>query len=111
MGRLCPISVPRPRDFGHGLAQEHVLLGRLFMRQGVLHQVCNLVRVERLGDVVVGAVLQRGDRGVDRGIARHDDHEQFRIDFVHAALQFDPVGAVHFDVHQGERPSVVPPAG
>ena len=105
-GAALADQVPRTRDFGDGLAQEDVLLGRVLMRQRVLHQVRDLVRVQRLGHVVIGAVLQRRDRGLDRGIAGHDDHDELRIDFVHAALQFDPVGAAHLDIHQGRIPAL-----
>ena len=76
------------------------------MGQRVLHQVRDLVRVEGLGHVVIGAVFQRRDRGFDRGIAGHDDHDELRIDFVHAALQLDAVGAVHLDIDQSRIPAL-----
>ena len=105
-GEALSDQFPRTRDFGDGLAQEHILLGCAFVRQRVLHQVRDLVRVKWLGYVVVGAVLQRCDRGLDRGIAGHDNHDKFGVDFVHAALQFDAIGAVHFDIHQGGVPAL-----
>jgi hypothetical protein len=97
---------PRTRDFGNGLAQEYVLLGGAFVGQCVLYQVRDLVRVERLGHVIVGAVLQSSDGGLDRGIAGHDDHDKVGVDFVHAALQFDAIGAVHLDIHQSGIPAL-----
>src|SRR5450759_3771894 len=105
-GTALSDQVARTRDFGDGLAQEDVLLCRPFMRQRVLHQVCDLVWVQWFGHVVIGAVLQRSDRGLDRGIAGHNDHDELGIDFVHAALQLDPIGAVHFDIHQGRIPAL-----
>ena len=76
------------------------------MRQRVLHQVCDLVRVQRFSHVVIGAVLQGCDRGLNRGVPGHDNYHELRVDFVHAALQFDAVGAVHFDIHQGRVPAL-----
>ncbi len=99
-------QLARTRDFGDGLAQEYVFLGGAFVRQRVLYQVCDLVWVQWFGHVVIGAILQRRDRGFDRGVAGHDDHDELRIDFVHAALQFDPIGAVHLDIHQGRIPAL-----
>jgi hypothetical protein len=72
----------------------------------LLHEVRDLVRVERLGHVVIRAVLQRGDGGFDRGIAGHDDDQQLGIDFVHAALQLDAIGAVHLDIDQRRIPAL-----
>src|SRR5208282_3289365 len=104
-------QIPRTRDFGDGFAQQYVLLSCPFMRQRVLHQVCDLVRVERFGHVIIGAVLQRHDRSLDRRVAGHDDHDEIWIDFVHAALQLDAIGAVHLDVHQGCIPALFRLAG
>ena len=66
----------------------------------------DLVWVQWFGHVVIGAVLQRCDRGLDRGIAGHNNYDELWVDFVHAALQFDPIGAVHFDIHQGRIPAL-----
>ena len=107
IGRALTDHFSRPRDFGDGLAQQHVLLRRPFMGQRILHQMRDLVRIERLGHVVISAVLQRRHGGLDRSIAGHDDHDQLGIDLVHAALQFDPIGAVHLDIDQGRIPSLL----
>jgi hypothetical protein len=85
-GAALADDVPRTRDFGNGLAQEDVLLGRVFMCQRVLHQVRDLVWVQWFGHVVIGAVLQRRNGSFDRSIAGHDDHNQIRVNFVHTAL-------------------------
>jgi hypothetical protein len=77
------------------------------MGQRVLHQMRDLIGIERLGHIVIGAIFQRRDGSLDRGIAGHDDHDQLGIDFVHTALQFDAIGAVHFDVHQGSIPALL----
>src|ERR1019366_6870181 len=99
------------RYFGYGLAQQYVFLGGAFMGQRVLYQVGDLVGVEWLGHVVVGAILQRCDRGLDRGVAGHDDYQELRVDFVHAALQLDAIGAVHLDVDQRRIPALFGQAG
>jgi len=36
--------------------------------------------LERLGDVVVGALSQCVDRGLHRGVARHQDHRDLGVD-------------------------------
>src|ERR1022692_1471532 len=56
-GTALADQLARTRDFGDGLAQKHVLLSRSFMRQRILHQMRDLVRIERLGHVIIGAVL------------------------------------------------------
>ena len=91
-------------DFGDGFAQAHVFFFGAFVSERLLHQMRDLVGIERLGDVVVGAVLERGDGGFDRGVAGHHDDDEIGIDLMHAALQFDAVGAAHLDVEQGEHP-------
>src|SRR5579872_1550626 len=57
-GTALADQLPRTRDFGDGFAQENVLLRYLFMRQCILHQVSDFVRIERFGHVVIGAVLE-----------------------------------------------------
>ena len=90
------------RDLRDRLLQPHVFLLGVAMRHGLGDQVRDLVGIERLVDVVVGAVLERGDRGLDRGVAGHDDDQHVGIDLVQAPLQFDAVGAAHLDVDQGD---------
>ncbi len=103
--------VGRTLHFGHGLAQANVFLLYLAMGEGLLDLVGDVVGIERLGDVVIGAVLQRGHGGLDRGIAGHDDDEHFGIDLVHAALQFNAIRAAHFDIDQRQVPLAFSQAG
>ena len=85
---------------GDDLAQALGFLPRLAMRQGVGDEMRHVVGIERLGDVVVRAVLERGDGRVDRGVAGHDDDQEVGVDLVQAALQLDAVGAAHANVDQ-----------
>ena len=56
----------------HALAQFHDF-----------HKAADLtadaLEIERLGDVVFGAALNRVHRGFDGGVAGHDDDSKFRI--------------------------------
>src|ERR1700687_1570580 len=88
----------RPRDFGDGGAQLNVFFFCSAVCEGFLYEVSDLIGIERLAHVVIGAVLQRGDRGFYRGVTCHHDDNQVRIHLVQAALQFDAVGAAHLDV-------------
>jgi hypothetical protein len=51
-----------PRNLVHGFAQPHIFLACLPVRERVLHQMRNLIRVQRLGHIVIGAVFQRCHR-------------------------------------------------
>ena len=99
------------RQVGDRLFQAHVFLQGLAVRHGLGHQVRDFVGIERLVDVVVRAVLQRGDGGLDRGVAGHDDDQHVGIDFVQAALQLDAVGAAHLDIDQRDVESLLGHAG
>ena len=43
------------------------------------HDVASAVGLERFFDEVVGALLDRGDRGLDRAVTADDDHGQVRM--------------------------------
>ena len=94
-------DVGRPRNLRDRLLQTDIFLLGAAMRHGFRDQVSDLVRVERLIDVVISPVLERGDRGLDRSVAGHDDDQHVGIDFVQSALQLDAIGAAHLDVDQG----------
>ncbi len=76
------------------------------MGKSLLYQVGDLVGVEGFGYVVIGAVFQRHDGGLDGGVAGHDDDDELGVDLVHAALEFDAIGAVHFDIDQSCIPAL-----
>jgi hypothetical protein len=58
----------------------------------------NVIGIEWLGDVIVGAVFQGGHGGFDGSVAGHHDDEHVAVNFVHAPLQLHAVGAGHLDV-------------
>ena len=72
---------------GDGLAQEHVLLDRPFMRQGVLHEMRDLVRVQRLGYIVIGAILQCRDCRLDQFIG--EGETELAVGFAIGRVGFD----------------------
>ena len=105
--RTLPHEIAGTRDLSDGFAQSDVFLFGAAMGQSLLYQVCDLVRIERLAHVVIGAVLQGCDCGFDRGVAGHHDDDQVGIHFVQPPLQFDAVGAAHLDVEQREVPFIL----
>ncbi len=70
------------------------------MFQRVAHQVRKLVRIHRLGDVIVGAHFEGLHRRLHGGIAGHDDDRELRIGLAQARLQFHAVHAGHFDIDE-----------
>ncbi len=96
---------------GDGFSQPDIFFFRAAVGERLLHQMSDLIRVERLAHVVVRPVLQGGDRRFHRGVAGHHDHDEIGIHLVQAALQFDAVGAAHLDVEQGQVPLVLGHAG
>ena len=109
--RALSHEIAGTRDFGDGFAQADVFFLGAAVGQSFFHQMRDFVRIERLADIVIGAVLQRGDRGFHRGIAGHHDDDQVGIHLMQAALQFDAVGAAHLDVEQSEVPFILGHAG
>ena len=55
--------------------EADVLVLQALAIQAALHDVDDLLDLERLEDVVVGALLHRLDRGLDRAEAGHDDRQ------------------------------------
>ena len=53
----------RPNHGSNGFAQADVLLFGALVGKGVVNGVSDVVRVEGLGDIIVGAILERGDGG------------------------------------------------
>src|ERR1051325_5526208 len=96
---------------GDHVAQPFRLLRGLAMRERVGDEMGHVVGIDRLGDVVVRAVLQRGDGRLHRGVAGHDDDDEIGVDLAHAALQLDAVGAAHADVDQRQVPLLLGQAG
>ena len=82
--------------------QPYIFLLGTAMRHGLGDQVRDLVGIERLVNVVVGAVLQGCDRRFHRCVAGHNDDQHVGVNFVKPPLQLDPIGPAHLDVDQGE---------
>ena len=60
----------------------------------------HLVKIERLGDVIEGAVFHRAD-GIAHGVLRgHQDHRGIDARFFDFLEQGQAVGVGQFDVHQ-----------
>ena len=70
----------------HCLLKARVLLLGAAMGHGFGDQVGNLVGIERLVDIVVSAVLKRGDGGLNRGVAGHDDDQHVGANLVQPPL-------------------------
>ena len=110
-GRALADEISGAGDLGDGLAQADVFFFGALVGERFLYQMRDFVRIQRLTHVIVGAILEGRDRGLHRGVAGHHDHDQVGIHLVQAALQFDPIGAPHFDVEQSEIPLILGHAG
>ena len=62
------------------LAELRVLLAEPPLLQGPQDQMAEFVGIDRLGDVVEGALLQGPHRRVDRGEGGDHDHGRLRVD-------------------------------
>ena len=93
--------------FGDGLAQAHIFFLGAFVGERLLHEMGDLVGIERLGNVIVSAVLERRHGGFHRSISGHHDHDEIGIHLVHAPLKLDPIGAAHLDIDQSGVPGVL----
>ena len=76
------------------LGEERVALGRL------LHEARDRLGVERLDDVVVGAVLERLDGRLDRCVGRHDDDGRLGGGLADLAEDLETVHPGHLDVDE-----------
>src|SRR5262245_40609797 len=56
--------------------------------------------MERLGEVVVGAVLHGGDRAVDAAMRGQQQHLHFRLAFLELGQELDAVHAGHVQVEK-----------
>ena len=88
------------------LPQPHILLFDLAVLERLADQTRQIIGVERLGDVVVGPVLQRLDGSLNRSVAGHDDDDNFRIDLANLAVQLETVHAGHLDIQQRQIPAL-----
>ena len=77
----------------HLAAQEALL-------EHLLHEVLQLVQVERLDEVVVGARLERLHRGLDHRVAGHHDDFERRVVPLHLVEHLKAVHLGHPDVDQ-----------
>ncbi len=70
------------------------------MRRGqrALHHRCQFLQVERLGQIVEGAALGRGDRGQDGVLRAHDDDRKIRTHALDAGQQIEAVLVRQHDV-------------
>ena len=81
---------------------EHAVLGdEAALGQGVAHDGEHFVVLERLGDVVEGAALHRGDRALDRRERRDHQHRQLVVYLLQLVERGHAVHARHHDVDDG----------
>ena len=81
-----------------GLPQRGVLRLQLPPLDGVAHHDQHLVVLERLGDVVEGAALHRGDRRLDRRERGDHQHRQLVVELLQLVERGDAVHARHHHV-------------
>ena len=100
IGGLSPTIVSTATSSSMVSRNCSVLVSQPPLLERAPHQVAEFVRIDRLGDVVEGALLQGPHRGVHRGEGGDHDHGDLRVDAVDVLLQFHAVHAGHLDVEQ-----------
>jgi hypothetical protein len=86
----------------HRLAQAQVLGRQPLLLEAALHDADDLLHLEGLEDVVVGAALHRVDRGLDGAEAGHDDGEGVGRDGADRLEQLDAAHPRHLQVADDE---------
>jgi hypothetical protein len=97
---MSTVASVGPSGFGDLLLEAEIFALGVSMFQRAIYEVRDLVGIERFGDVVVSAIFEGGDGGFDGGITGHHDADDIGLDLVDAALQFDSIGAAHFDIEE-----------
>ena len=75
------------------LAQKSVLAEQRLAFERVAHHLFQMVVGERLGDVVVSALVQRLDRRLDAGVGGDDNSHHLGIEVAHLAQQIESAAA------------------
>src|SRR6266446_6808701 len=113
-GRAGRREVDQPVDLLHGGAdseqrseapallelaaeQRHFFLDLRPLHRLVQHHA-QALRVDRLGQIVVGAVPHRGDRGLDRGMAGQENDHRVRIELGQRLEESETIEAGHLEV-------------
>jgi len=99
-------EVAEPVLLLQGQAQDGVLAHQALLRDHLLHEERELLRVEGLHQVVEGAELHGRDRGVHRGVGGHHDHGRLRLELARLLQDLEPVHAGHLEVHQHDVPAL-----
>ena len=86
----------------HRLAQAQVLRRQPLLLEAALHDADDLLDLERLEDVVVGAALHRVDGRLHRAEAGHDDGERVGRGGADRVEQLDAAHARHLEVADDE---------
>ena len=81
-----------------------VRLAQLLLLGRPVHNLLQVIRVERLGHVVEGPLLEGPYRRVHRSVRRHDDDHSSGIDLLDLLLEFHPVHSGHLDIHEQDVP-------
>ena len=83
------------------LPEDTILGDEAALGEGVPYDGQHFVVLERLGDVVEGAPLHRGDGALDRRERRDHQHRQLVVYFSQLVERGHPVHARHHDVDDG----------
>ena len=77
----------------HPLLQRFIFAAQAFGFGGAAHHQQQLFGLERLFDIIIGAALDGGDRGIKVAVPGNHHDRQGRIAGFHGVQQFDPVHA------------------
>ncbi len=80
---------------------EDLLLHHLLVFDGLENDL-KARQIDRFGDVVLGANLERLDRGIDRRVTGQDDDGNVRIVFLHPVKEVEPGAVGQFEIDDGD---------
>ncbi len=96
--RAAPDHACRPRALARQTPQLAVLAAQRSLRQRPVDVQLQLVQAQGLGHVVVGAALDRLDRGVDGAERGHHDHRHLGVDRARCAEHVEAVDFLHAQI-------------
>ena len=92
------------------LPEEDVLPRQGLLRDDLLREEAQLLRVEGLDQIVERAHLHRGHGRVHRGVGGHDDHHRVGPELPRLLQDPEAVHPRHLEVHEEDRPRLGPEA-
>ncbi|GBD93913.1 hypothetical protein BMS3Abin05_01508 [bacterium BMS3Abin05] len=79
-------------------SQPDVFFGQFSLVHGIFDYMLQIIRIERLGHIIISAGLDGTNSGFNRSKRRNDNHNNIRINFPNPLLQLEAVHSGHLNV-------------